>query len=116
MKNRLSYLIAVVLFLGLGTSDASVQIATAHQRSEPPKETFIGEVTRNPEIDYDSMDQLYRHIIYDETRTMNYFLDDDGKAEKFDESGRSRSKERPWSGKRRRFALIPSKHWTELLR
>jgi hypothetical protein len=85
MKNRLSYLSAVVLFLGLGATDASVRLATAHRRSEPPKETFIGEVTRNPEIDDDSMDQLYRHILYDESRKMNYFLDDDGKAEKFDE-------------------------------
>jgi hypothetical protein len=85
MKNRLSYLSAVVLFLGLGATDASVRLATSHRRSEPQKETFIGEVTRNPEIDDDSMDQLYRHILYDESRKMNYFLDDDGKAEKFDE-------------------------------
>ena len=85
MKSRFSYLSAVALFLGLCTTHPSVRLATAHQRSELRKETFTGEVTRNPEIDYDSMDQLYRHIIYDETRKMNYFLDDDGKAEKYDE-------------------------------
>ena len=85
MKSQFSYLSAVVLFLELGTTDASVRLTTAHQRSEPRKETFIGEVTRNPEIDYDSMDQLYRYIIYDENRKTNYFLDDDGKAEKYDE-------------------------------
>jgi hypothetical protein len=85
MKSHFSFLSAVVLFLGLGTTHASVQLTTAHQRSEPRKETFIGEVTRNPEIDYDSMDQLYRHIICDQTRKMNYFLDDNGKAEKYDE-------------------------------
>jgi len=50
-----------------------------------PKETFIGQVTRNPEIDYDSMDQLYRYIIYDENRKTNCYLDDDRKAEKYDE-------------------------------
>jgi hypothetical protein len=85
MKSQFSYLGAVVLFLELGTPHASVQLTTAHQRSEPRRETFVGEVTRNPEIDYDSMDQLYRHIICDETRKMNYFLDDDGKAERYDE-------------------------------
>ena len=91
MKSRFSYLSAVVLFLGLCTTHPSVRLTTAHQRSEPRKETFIGGVTRNPEIDYDSMDQLYRHIIYDETRKMNYFVDDDGKAEKYDEiKGRDR--------------------------
>ena len=75
----------MALFLGLGITHARDQLTTPHQRPEPTKETFIGEVTRNPEIDYDSMDQLYRHIIYDETRKMNYFLDDNGKAEKYDE-------------------------------
>lgn len=85
MKSRFRYLAAVVLFLGIGTSYPSVRISSPHRRSESPKETFVGEVMRNPEIDYDSMDQLYRHIIYDETRKTNYFLDDDGKAEKYDE-------------------------------
>jgi len=85
MRSRFSYLSAVVLFVGLCTTHQNVRLTTAHQRSEPRKETFIGEVTRNPEIDYDSMDQLYRHIIYDQTRKVNYFLDDDGKAEKYDE-------------------------------
>ena len=85
MKSRFSHLSAVTLLLGLCTTHPTVRLTTAHHRSEPRKETFTGEVTRNPEIDYDSMDQLYRHIIYDETRKMNYFLDDDGKAEKYDE-------------------------------
>jgi len=31
------------------------------------------------------MDQLYRHVICDQTRKINYFLDDDGKAEKYEE-------------------------------
>ena len=85
MRSRFQYLAATVLFLGVGSCYASVRLASPHQRSESPKEAFIGEVTRNPEIDYDSMDQLYRHIIYDQTRKVNYFLDDDGKAEKYDE-------------------------------
>jgi|SRR5579862_4927126 len=85
MRRRFQYLAVAVLFLEAGSCYASVRLASLHQRSESPKETFIGEVTRNPEIDYDSMDQLYRHVIYDETRKTNYFLDDDGKAEKYDQ-------------------------------
>jgi len=85
MKSRFSYLTMAVLFLGLSASYASVQLTNAHQRSEPQKETFTGEVTRNPEIDYDSMDQQYRYIIYDEIRKNNYFLDADVKVERYDE-------------------------------
>lgn len=84
MNSRFRYWAAVVLFLGIGTSYASVRRASANQRSNSRKETFTGEVTRNPEIDYDSMDQLYRHVICDETRKTNYYLDDNGKAEKYD--------------------------------
>jgi hypothetical protein len=85
MRSRFSYSTMAVLFLGLSASYGGVQLTNAYQRSEPQKETFTGEITRNPEIDYDSMDQQYRYIIYDEIRKNNYFLDADRKVEKYDE-------------------------------
>jgi hypothetical protein len=84
MKGRFSYLVAAALVVGLSTSCASVRLASAHQRFGSQKEHFAGEIPRNPEIGYNSMDQLYRLIIYDETRKTNYFLDDNGKAEIYD--------------------------------
>ncbi len=85
MKSCRSYLNLAVLFWGLSTNFAGAKLASAHKRSESRKETFVGEITRNPEIEYDSMDQLYRYILYDEARKTNYYLDDNGKAEKYDE-------------------------------
>ena len=75
--------LAMVLTLGFSTSCASIRQTTAYQRSNSPKETFIGEVTRNPEVDYDNKYQQFPDIIYDETRKSNYYLDDDGKARKY---------------------------------
>ena len=85
MKGGVSYLVGTLLILGLSTSCASVRLTSAHQRSDSPMETFTGELTRNPEIDYDNKSQEFRHIIYDETRKTNYYLDDEGKAQRYDQ-------------------------------
>jgi hypothetical protein len=85
MKDRFLYLAATALMLGLIGSCASVRQTSAHQRTSSPEETFIGEVTRNPEIDYDNKYQKFPSIIYDETRKSNYYLDDDGKAQQYAE-------------------------------
>jgi hypothetical protein len=85
MKGSICYLIAALLSLGLSISCANARLTRAYQRSQPRTETFIGEVTRNPEIDYDNKFQEFPHILYDESRRTNYYLDDNGKAQNLDQ-------------------------------
>ena len=82
MKYGFLYLTAA-LTLGLSASCGSVRQTSAHQRTASPQETFIGEVTRNPQIDNDPKDQEFPDIIYDENRKSNYYLDDRGEARKY---------------------------------
>ena len=62
---------------------ATVRRTSSPQPSNSPEETFIGEVTRNPEVDYDNKYQRFPDILYDETRKSNFYLDDDGKARQY---------------------------------
>lgn len=68
-----------LLPVGAGTPRSIV----AGQRTELRKQTFIGLVTRNPA--QDPKDHISRYVMYDETRKKNYYLDDRGKAAKFND-------------------------------
>lgn len=83
MKGKLTYIAALALFVGLGsyTGRASVHPTSTHQQSEAKKETFAGKITRNS----DNRDLLDQYILYDDTRMMNYYLDNDEKAEQYDQ-------------------------------
>ena len=84
MECHVSYLKSAMLILGLSANLASVRPTSAHPRTVPSEETFTGEITRNFEVEYDSMEQRYRYILYDETRKTNYFLDAGRKADQYE--------------------------------
>ena len=66
---------AALLFVVIPVSVGHAK--TTHPQSpqtQPQNQTFIGEVTRST----DARERQTPFIIYDQTRKMNYFLDDNG--------------------------------------
>jgi hypothetical protein len=74
-KKIANFLMAAVLSVGIAASIGQARAKTSQSTQVKPRtQTFTGEVSRSP----DDRERQTPYILYDQTRQMNYFLDDNG--------------------------------------